>query len=84
MGLGSDLCGSLRLPPNFCGVYGLKPTARLVSIKGHYPNCLEDKWKDVFIVGPLARYATDLKLLFNIIVDEDKRSLLKNPVKFLK
>lgn len=35
IGLGSDMAGSLRLPPMFTGIYGHKPSPRLLSIEGN-------------------------------------------------
>ncbi|XP_050293954.1 fatty-acid amide hydrolase 2-B-like isoform X2 [Anthonomus grandis grandis] len=77
IGIGSDIAGSLRLPAHFCGVWGHKPTPGAVSFDGHYPSCLQrDKWEAVFTVGPMARYASDLKTLLNVItIPENKQKL---------
>ena len=34
---GSDLAGSIRIPAAYCGVYGLKPTAGSVPLRGFQP-----------------------------------------------
>lgn len=34
MGLGTDICGSIRYPAGVCGVYGYKPCTRRVVAKG--------------------------------------------------
>lgn len=78
IGLGSDVGGSLRIPPHFCGVWGHKPTPGIVSDEGHFPtSTMKEKWTNVFTVGPMSRYATDLPLLLNSIVDESERKKLK-------
>lgn len=78
MGLGSDIAGSLRLPAHCCGIWGHKPSPHVVSCEGHYPDCKnKDEWSKVFTLGPMARYASDLKTLLNIIAEPQARNLLK-------
>ena len=36
--IGTDLASSIRLPAHFCGLFGLKPTERRVSLAGLIPN----------------------------------------------
>ncbi|MDZ4287592.1 MAG: amidase, partial [Prosthecobacter sp.] len=48
---GTDTGGSVRIPAAFCGVYGLKTTYGLVSLKGVFP--MSPKHLDT--VGPLAK-----------------------------
>jgi amidase len=47
---GTDTAGSIRVPAACCGIYGLKPTYGLVSLKGVFP--LSPKHLDT--VGPMA------------------------------
>ncbi|CAK1546107.1 unnamed protein product [Leptosia nina] len=67
IGLGSDLAGSLRLPAMFTGIFGHKPTPRLLSIEGHWPYGLNHDFEDYFAVGPITRYAEDLPLLLKVL-----------------
>ncbi len=48
--IGTDTCGSIRVPAACCGVYGLKTTFGLVSTKGVFP--ISAKYLDT--VGPMA------------------------------
>ncbi|XP_025830744.1 fatty-acid amide hydrolase 2 isoform X2 [Agrilus planipennis] len=78
IGLGSDICGSLRLPPLFCGIWGHKPSPHAISIDGHYPSCDDiGVWKRFFAVGPLTRYASDLPLMFRVLMNEEMNDHLR-------
>lgn len=60
--LGSDTGGSIRHPAAMCGITGLKPTARRVSVAGVFPLS-----HTLDCVGPLAQTARDCaRLLTNI------------------
>jgi aspartyl-tRNA(Asn)/glutamyl-tRNA(Gln) amidotransferase subunit A len=62
--IGTDAGGSIRMPAAFCGLVGLKPTARRVSNSGHLPSA-----STVSAAGPIARSVVDARALFTAIVD---------------
>ncbi|NMP22324.1 amidase [Sulfobacillus harzensis] len=62
--LGTDTGGSVRIPAAFSGVTGLKPTYGAVSTEGVVPL----SWS-LDHVGPLARTAADVRLLWEVIHD---------------
>jgi amidase len=72
--VGSDLGGSLRVPAHFCGVYAHKPTHGLVPQRGHTPPGVPPLPIDIdlAVVGPMARSAADLALLFDVIAGPDE------------
>jgi amidase len=80
--IGTDLSGSIRIPAHFCGVYGLKPTERRVSLNGLIPNPqgLPRPIRVMCSIGPMARTVEDLALLYSIIAGPDGRDTELQPV----
>jgi len=64
--LGSDTNGSIRVPASFCGLFGLKPTYGRLSRAGTFPFCAS-----LDHLGPLARSARDLALVFDALQGAD-------------
>lgn len=69
MGIGSDIGGSLRIPAHFCGIYSHKPSPFLVSPEGNYPEINEARLR-MFTLGPMCRYATDLKPFLKCLMND--------------
>ena len=66
--LGSDIAGSIRVPSNWCGTCGHKPSFGVVPQRGHLPSppgSLADR--DLNVVGPMARDIEDLELALDIL-----------------
>jgi len=70
--VGSDLAGSLRLPPHFCGVYGLKTTEHRVPLTGFFrlPG-VPRSVRILSVLGPMARDLDDLELALGVIAGPD-------------
>ncbi|MER8682599.1 amidase [Mesorhizobium sp. M1405] len=71
--LGTDMQDSIRLPAAFCGVYGLKPTEHRVSLAGAFPDPggAPRGVRVMSCLGPLARSAEDLALIYRLIAGPD-------------
>ncbi|XP_077294811.1 fatty-acid amide hydrolase 2-like [Arctopsyche grandis] len=69
IGIGSDTCGSLRLPAMYNSIFAHKPTSNYVSMEGHKPNLRTKILNNLSCVGPMTRYAEDLPLLLRIMKD---------------
>ncbi|MBJ7553912.1 amidase family protein [Marinomonas spartinae] len=66
--LGSDIGGSIRCPSHFCGVFGHKPTYGVLPVVGHIPpGPFSTSPSPLSVMGPLARDASDLRLLFGVL-----------------
>lgn len=66
--LGSDIAGSIRVPSNWCGTCGHKPSWGIVSQSGHLPpapGSLADT--DLGVMGPMARDVDDLAMALDVL-----------------
>jgi amidase len=80
--VGSDLAGSLRVPPHFCGVYGLKATEQRVPMTGYFrhPGGGPRPVRVLSALGPMARDLDDLELVLRLITGPDGRDMDVPPV----
>jgi len=79
--VGTDLSASIRIPAHFCGVFGLKPTEHRVSLDGLIPGLPPPRSVRIMsCIGPMARTAEDLALVFAIIAGPDGRDTDVPPV----
>jgi amidase len=78
-GVGSDGGGSIRVPAHFCGIAGMKPTPGRVPGVGHFPS-LGYPGGMTGVVGPMARSAQDLRLLFSVLAGYEPQDPLSSPV----
>jgi len=69
-GLASDIAGSIRIPAQFNGVFGHKPSTGVVPNSGMYPPS-DGPAGRMLGVGPLARRAEDLMPLLRLISGPD-------------
>jgi amidase len=75
---GSDMGGSLRNPPAFCNVVGLRPSPGRVVGEGA-------TWSPLAVAGPIARTVADVALLLSAIAGPDPRnplSIREDPARF--
>jgi amidase len=65
--IGSDVAGSIRIPAHYCGVYGHRSTASIISGQGHQlPGIFSTP--ELRAIGPLARTPADLALALKVLV----------------
>ena len=66
---GSDMGGSLRNPPNFCNVVGIRPSP------GRVPNVPANLgWFTLSVPGPVARNVTDCAFFLSVLAGYDHHS----------
>jgi len=78
-GIATDGGGSIRIPAHFCGIAGLKPTPGRIPTTGHFPS-MGYPGGLTSVVGPMARDATDLRLLFSVLTGYDADDPFSTPV----
>ena len=78
-GIGSDGGGSIRVPAHFTGICGLKPTPGRIAGTGHQPACL-GPFSLIGVVGPMARYISDIDALFRVVAGGDPGDPMSAPV----
>jgi amidase len=78
LGIGSDLGGSIRAPSAFCGIYGFKPTARILPMQGLLPRGFSAGLNIQPSVGPMCHSLKDMNLLMQTILDN--RPYLRDPL----
>ncbi|XP_055317975.1 fatty-acid amide hydrolase 2 [Sitodiplosis mosellana] len=80
-GIGSDIGGSIRMPAFFNGVFGHKPSPFIVSSFGQYPIPKGKEQMSFLGVGPMSRFACDLKPMLKILAADNAKKLnLDEPV----
>lgn len=79
---GTDLAGSIRVPAAFNGVYGLRPTYGLVSMRGHIPPLPTeiDGIKRMAVAGPITHSVEDLEFLLKIVAGPGKGDYRLDPL----
>jgi amidase len=66
---GSDMGGSLRNPPNFCNVVGIRPSP------GRVPEASSALgWATLSVSGPVARNVADCAFFLSVLAGFDRRS----------
>ena len=85
VGMGSDTCGSIRIPSAFNNLIGLRPSKGVSSIYGVMPlSHTQD------VAGPLARSVEDLAIVLDAVAGYDARDeateIMQNisPLNFLE
>lgn len=70
LSIGSDIGGSIRVPSDFCGIFGHKPTVGLVSSIGQQPGggrSVPGSPPLLAVLGPMARSAQDLLTALKVV-----------------
>ena len=68
--VGTDIGGSVRLPANHCGIFGLKPSFGRVPIDPPYLGR---------VAGPMTRSVRDSAMLMSVIAGADRRDWMSLP-----
>lgn len=73
------------MPAFFNGIFGHKPSLSIVPLKGQWPMPNSDELRSFLCIGPMSRFASDLKPLLKIIAGDNAKKLnLDEPVNLAK
>jgi len=72
--IGNDGGGSIRIPSNFCGVFGLKPHLGRIP---RYPSL--PGWETMAVEGPITRTVEDAAMMMDVMAGPDDRDYLSLP-----
>lgn len=83
LSFGSDLAGSVRLPAAYTGIWGLRPTHGVVSMKGHIPPKPNevDGIRTMAVPGPLAHSVEDLELALSVLAQKSAQDATVAPLR---
>lgn len=80
-GIGSDIGGSIRMPAFFNGIFGHKPSPNTISLDGMWPKVTGPSRRYALAIGPMCRFACDLKPMLKIMAGNRAKALrLDEPV----
>lgn len=66
----SDIGGSIRMPAFHCGLFGHKPTSKVVDWRGTFPE-IKDGLEEIFSFGPITRYVDDILPALKVMAGEN-------------
>lgn len=66
----SDIGGSIRMPAFHCGLFGHKPTHKVIDWHGTFPQ-IKDGLEELFSFGPITRFADDILPALRVMAGEN-------------
>lgn len=81
----SDIGGSIRMPAFHCGLFGHKPTSKVINWHGTFPE-IDNGLEELFSFGPLTRYADDIIPALRVLAGDNFKLFrdIEKPVELKK
>jgi aspartyl-tRNA(Asn)/glutamyl-tRNA(Gln) amidotransferase subunit A len=79
LALGTDTAGSIRIPADFCGVVGFRPTAHTVPRDGAFPLA-----PSLDQVGPMARTPGDVALVYDVLAGRSPTPVMRENLRGIR